>query len=126
MRKTKELLIAGFSVVMLMAGAHGAAAYDCRGQDSRVVQAINSASARASQPGANAATAYCAQVNSVRAMIWKSRQCLENDPTLNETHRSLVQGQLAELRRSLRQAQEGYRALSSGSSCNCWSNVCAE
>ena len=126
MRKTTELLIAGFAMAIFTAGAEDVVAYDCRAQDDRVVQAMNNALARAKEPGANAATAYCAQMNSVRAMIWKSRQCLENDPTLSEGHRSQVSEQLAELRRNLRQTREGHRALTSGSSCNCWSNVCAE
>ena len=115
----------GFAFVVAF-GATSAMAYDCRAPDQGVINAVQEALERAQEPGANAATAYCAAANARRAMIWKSLQCLNRDATLSPEHRKKVQAGLKEARRLKAQDMEGYRALSSGAPCECWSKYCAD
>ena len=97
-------------------------AADCKAPDQRVVDAMKQAEARGK--GGSAAIAYCAAANIQRALIWKILNC--DSSSLNSTEKRQLRQQLEVTRNAVRQNKEGYRALTDGGNCECWSSICAE
>lgn len=94
----------------------------CKRPDPRVFAAMEQITARAK----GTAGAYCGAVNIARAMTWKLLNCMK-DSTLSASERAQVEIQIRETRKDASQNLKGYHAVTvRGSSCECWTDVCAD
>ena len=112
--------------VLLFFETQTADAYDCRAPDQRVIQAMNDAERRGTQSN-SVSTQYCAAINVKRALIWNAQQCLNHDNSLGPQAREALREQIRVTRQGIASDKKGYAQLtSSGSSCRCWSQYCAD
>lgn len=78
-------------------------------------------------PNSAANTKVCAQINTIRVVIWTNKECL-GDPQFSSAQRTAIRAQIALYEENLDSLKKTHSQLSSSGSdgCECWSTHCAD
>jgi hypothetical protein len=97
---------------------------NCREEDPGVKQAMYDAYERGRK---DYTQFYCAAINTLRAVIWKTEQCLENNRNLSAAQRIRMESELTTARQTIAESmRDARRALGAQAKRPCWSQYCAD